>query len=192
MAWYNTDWQYRRATTIDNSSNSSSLTNYQVRIDLTSSNFDFSKANSDGSDIRFTDSDGTTLIDFWIEKWDSSGQTATLWAEVPSVPASSSKDIYMYYGNSGATSASNIVDTFVFGDDFNDNDISDWTDDGKTSDSWTADNGLAHKPGTQYEGMHQSLNALDAFAIRTKFQLNTTGSSAYLAITAGTAATVPA
>lgn len=118
MAWYDNNWQYRREITIDNSSNSNALTNYQVEVDLTSSNFDFSKANSDGSDLRFTDDDGTTLIDFWIESWDNSGQTATLWVEVPSIPASSTKNIYMYYGNASATSASNGDNTFIFFDDF--------------------------------------------------------------------------
>ncbi len=100
VAWYNTNWGYRKAITIDNTGNASELTNYQVQITLTSANFDFSKAQTNGEDLRFTDSDGTTLITYWTESYDSTGQTAIIWPKVPSIPASSTKVIYMYYGNS--------------------------------------------------------------------------------------------
>ena len=59
-----------------------------------------------------------------------SGQlVATTWVKVPSIPASSTKNIYMYYGNSSATLASNGFNTFDFFDDFNDNSFntSKWT-----------------------------------------------------------------
>lgn len=120
MSWLS-GWSYKRPITIDNSSNSNALTDYQIRIDLTSSNFNFAKAKSDGADIRFTDSDGVTLLSYWIESWDNSGETATIWVKVPSVPASSTKTIYMYYGNSGATSESDGESTFEFFDDFDTN-----------------------------------------------------------------------
>jgi len=97
--WYNSDWKYRKEITIDNTSNSSALTDYQVKIALINTNFDFSKAKSDGLDIRFTDSDGTTSLDYWIEDYDSVGETATIWPKVPSIPALSTKTIYLYYGN---------------------------------------------------------------------------------------------
>ena len=111
-------WSYYSKVPIDNTGNSNALTDYQVKVSLTSSNFDFTKANSDGSDIRFTDSDQSTLLSYWIENYDSSGQTATIWVKVPSIPASATKDIYLYFGNSSATSASDIDNTFIFGDDF--------------------------------------------------------------------------
>ena len=117
--WLDITWKYRRPITIDNTNNSNTLTDYQIKLSLNSSNFDFSKANSDGSDIRFTDSDGVTKLSYWIENWDSTNQTATVWVKVNSIPASSTKDIYMYYGNPSATSESNGDDTFVFFDDFN-------------------------------------------------------------------------
>ena len=117
MNWYDSSWLYANIITIDNSSNSNALTDYQQRIDLDSSNFDFSLANSDGSDIRFTDDSGDNLIPYWIESWDSVGQTAVIWVKV-SLPASGEITIYMYYGNSGASSASNGDNTFKFFDDF--------------------------------------------------------------------------
>lgn len=110
-------WRYYRKIIVTNSS-STALTNYQIKVSLDNTNFDFSKAKSDGSDIRFTDDDGTTLLKYWIEAYDSSGETATVWVKVPSIPASSTKTIYLYYGNASATSESNGDDVFEFFDDF--------------------------------------------------------------------------
>ncbi|MDD3101712.1 MAG: DUF2341 domain-containing protein, partial [Patescibacteria group bacterium] len=109
---YPSIWQYQRAITINNSTGGA-LTNYQVSVSLTALNFDFSHANSNGSDIRFTDSDADTELDYWIESYDSAAQTATIWVEVPSISASSTKTIYMYHGNRGAGVASNRSDTMV-------------------------------------------------------------------------------
>jgi len=73
---------------------------------------------ADFDDIRFTSSDGTTLIDHWLEsKTDST--TADFWVEIPSIPASPNTTmIYIYYGNSSASSASNGDNTFLLFDNF--------------------------------------------------------------------------
>ena len=113
MAWLSSDWAYRREITIDNTSNSNDLTDYQVKITLDNTNFDFSHANSDGSDIRFTDDDGSTLLYHWIEKWDSTNEEAIVWVKVSSIPGSSAKTIYMYYGNPSASDASDVSNTFI-------------------------------------------------------------------------------
>ena len=65
------------------------------------------KARLDYGDIRFTDSDGTTSLNYWME---SDGK---FWVKVPSIPGSGTKTIYAYYGNPGATSASSAANTFV-------------------------------------------------------------------------------
>jgi hypothetical protein len=106
------------AVVIDNTGLGSTLTNYQVRIVLTPANYDFTRAAPDGSDILITDSDRVTLIDHWVEYW-IDGEKIVLWAEVPSIPASSTKTIYLYFGNSGAN-ASNDAATMIAGADFDD------------------------------------------------------------------------
>jgi len=133
--WYNSNWLYRKPITIDNSNNVNDLTNYQIQVSLSSSNFDFTKAQTNGEDLRFTNSDGTTLIDYWIESYDNSGQTATIWVEVPSIPASSSKTIYMYYGNSDVSSASNGDNIFEFFDGFEQDTV------GQDPSRWTISQG---------------------------------------------------
>ena len=99
--WFDTDWQYRRQISITNPGGSD-LTNYQVKISLDGTSFDFINAESDGSDIRLTDSDKTTLIPFWIENWDAVGELATIWVKVPTIPIAGTS-VYIYYGNPSPT-----------------------------------------------------------------------------------------
>jgi len=105
-------FKYRRKITITEQSGSD-LTDYQVLIELNSSNFNFEHAQTNGEDIRFTDVSGN-LLDYWIEEWDAVNERAKVWVKVPSIPASSSVEIYMYYGNNEITSASNGEATFEF------------------------------------------------------------------------------
>jgi len=123
-------FDYRRQITVTEQSGSD-LTDYQILIELDSTNFDFSHANEDGSDIRFYD--GSNLYPYWIEKWDSVNQEAKIWIKVPSIPASSSTSFYMYYGNPNVMSASSGEDTFEFFDDFEGTELD--------TDKWSQENG---------------------------------------------------
>jgi len=105
-------WNYRREVVIDNTKNNNDLNNYQVKVILNSTNFSWDKARSDGGDIRFTDSDGTTLLPYWIEKWDYINKYAIIWVKV-NIPASSKKLIYLYYGNPSATNQGSIDSVFI-------------------------------------------------------------------------------
>lgn len=81
---------------------------------------------SDFDDLRFTQADGATLIDAWLEsKVDDT--SAVVWAEFPTTPANTvEQTYYMYYGNAGAANYWDIGATFIFGDDFS-GDLSKWT-----------------------------------------------------------------
>jgi len=123
MAWL-TGWNYRKAHTI-NGSTAGAQTNYQIRIKVhrttgTDSGEDVyvgTKCRADFGDIRFTKSDGTTPLDYWLESYD--GGVATFWVKVPSIPASpNTTTIYVYYGNSSASTTSNGFNTFPVFDDF--------------------------------------------------------------------------
>ena len=71
---------------------------------------------TDFSDVRFTSSDGSTELSYWLEsKTDSS--TATFWVKVPSIPTTGSI-IYMYYSNASVSSTANGDNTFELFDDF--------------------------------------------------------------------------
>ena len=106
-------YNYKRPITINNTQNSNSLTDYQILITVdTTSLISAGKMRSDCGDIRFMDSDGTTQLNYWIGSGCDSSSTR-IWVKVPSIPASSTKTIYMYYGNSSATSLSNGENTFL-------------------------------------------------------------------------------
>ncbi|NTW31555.1 MAG: hypothetical protein HGB12_02845, partial [Bacteroidetes bacterium] len=80
-----TGWQYRKKITIDQTKVDANLTNFPILVSLSSSNFNFSKARSDGYDICFTSSDGTTLLKYERERHDQTNSLAEYWVKVPSV-----------------------------------------------------------------------------------------------------------
>jgi len=120
------DWQYRRPITIDNSGNSETLTNYQLHVNVSY----YEHMKSDFSDIRFSwynESSGEEIpIPYWIES-KVDGNWAYVWFKVPEIPGSGEATVYMYYGNSGASSESNGSGVFAFFDDFEDGDVAGWS-----------------------------------------------------------------
>jgi len=123
--WWDTSWVYRKPINITENSGST-LTDYQILVTVdTQSLISAGKMRTNGGDIRFTDTDGTTLINYWVESGINTTSTK-IWVKVPSISASSTKTIYMYYGNPSATSISNGTATFIFFDDFS-GDLSKWT-----------------------------------------------------------------
>ena len=130
MAWLN-GWDYRKKITIQGQSGAG--TDYQVllkvgessgasgcdfHVEGHSANFPSDKNQS--GDLRFTKSDGTTLLKFWVEKVEgtSPNRVAYCWVKIAD-NLDNNVDIYCYYGNSDATNISNGDDTFLLFDDFN-------------------------------------------------------------------------
>lgn len=115
MTWYNNSWNYRKPITISNSG--STLTDYQIPVAIdTASLVAVGKLLSNCNDIRFTDTDGSTLLNYWIESGCNTSSTK-IWIKIPSI-TSGTNTIYLYYGNSGASTSSNGDNTFIFFDDF--------------------------------------------------------------------------
>ncbi|KYH37355.1 MAG: hypothetical protein AYL29_005860 [Candidatus Bathyarchaeota archaeon B24] len=119
-----TGWQYRKSHTIIGST-AGAVTDYQVKITVhygagTDSGADVyldGKCQPDFDDIRFTASDGKTLLSYWIEE-KVDGNYAIVWVKIPSIPEyPDSVIIYLYYGNLTATSISDGESTFPFFDD---------------------------------------------------------------------------
>jgi len=80
---------------------------------------------SDFGDVRFTTSDSTTLLNYYIEK-KVDNDSAIFWVRIPD-NLDSDKDIYCYYGNPGAEAESNADDTFIFYDDFESGNLDKWS-----------------------------------------------------------------
>jgi len=146
------NWLYFREIQIDATNINMNLTDWLVAIKLDSNNFDFSKTQPSGADIRFTDSDGITLLDYWIEYYNVGKQKATIWVKVPLIPANHTKSIYMWYGNPGATNQSNVS---IVSDPFNDNScVAYYPFNGNTNDhSGNGHHGTWHGNGQYDDGL---------------------------------------
>lgn len=108
---------FRRAITVDNTGAAGAQTDFPVRIELTSSNFDFSK--TPGTNLRFTsDLAGQTDLSYWIEKWDGDNELATIWVKVASLPNNAPTTVYMFYGEPEVTNSSNGTNVFTMFENF--------------------------------------------------------------------------
>jgi PKD repeat protein len=100
--WY-CGWSYRKNITIDKSKVPSDQTNFPVFINLASDADLSARARSDGYDILFTSSDGTTKLSHEIETYTSGTGALVAWVKVPTLTSSANTSIYMYYGCATAT-----------------------------------------------------------------------------------------
>ncbi|HEY5140849.1 MAG TPA: DUF2341 domain-containing protein, partial [Methylococcales bacterium] len=65
------------------------------------------KSRPDLDDLRFTAADGKTLLPYWIEN------DSKAWVKIPTLTGSADTNIYYYFGNKNATTASSDTNTFV-------------------------------------------------------------------------------
>jgi len=102
------------------------LQGYPVAVVLNSSNFNFSEAKIDGSDLRF--SSGNRTLNYWIETWNTENEEALIWVRLPSLSANQTTKILMKYGNPGAEAVSSGEKTFDYFDNFDGNNLNelDW------------------------------------------------------------------
>ena len=165
--WLPPDWDYRKSHTI-NGSPVGLLTNYVIRIVVhygfgTDSGEDVyldNNSRTDFGDIRFTGSDGSTQLDYWIEE-KTDADHAVLWVEVDRINASpGSGTVYIYYGNNAATTTSNGKNTFDWFDDFQ-LDSSSYYEIGRHATVW-------HGPGV-YNPYYDPVNQRVAFIIPNNY-----------------------
>lgn len=122
MGWLE-NWLYRKSHVVEPSAGAG--TKYQIKIiahygsgvDSGGDVYLSGKCRTDFGDVRFTDDDGTTLLDYWIEE-KVDGNYAVFWVEVADDLSINPATIYVYYGKSDATTTSNGTNTFIAWDDF--------------------------------------------------------------------------
>ena len=179
MGWLS-GWQYRKSHEIEGST-AGAQTNYQIRIIVHKGSgtdgeehvYCNNHCRDDFGDIRFTKSDGETLLDYWMEEY-TSGDNATFWVEVDSIPASpDTATIYIYYGKSDAITTSNGEATFLFFDDFDDGtiDTSKWTTEIDSGGSVTESNGVLTCTGGAdgyHAGVYSTSQTYSKCVIETK------------------------
>lgn len=113
-AWLS-GYDHRMPITVNNGE-ASELTHYQFNFtNDTNVLVAAGHMQASGADCRITDA-SDNLIPFWNETAFNAAGTK-IWANATTL-AVGDNTFYMYYGNPSASSASNITNTFVFGDDF--------------------------------------------------------------------------
>ena len=122
IPWFNGSWNYRVGINITERNNTN-LSDYQINMSINTSGLvSAGKMLSDCSDMRFAD-ETAKEIPYWIESGCNSSNTK-VWIKM-NLSAGSNRTIYLYYGNTGATSNSNGANVF------------DYYDDGTQTSNWT-------------------------------------------------------
>jgi biopolymer transport protein ExbB len=116
-AWWDEKWQYRKKVAFDTTAKGANiagnLAQVPVLVRLHSGNFTFENAKEDGSDIRFVGSDDKTPLKYHLEKFDRGQGIALFWVKTPQISGASAQDhVWLYYGNSSASAASDPGGTY--------------------------------------------------------------------------------
>ncbi|MEI6533916.1 MAG: DUF2341 domain-containing protein, partial [Verrucomicrobiaceae bacterium] len=85
--------------------------NFPLLVRLNTGNFNFAEAQADGSDIRFTTTNGAVMA-YQIEQWDPVNGAACIWVKVPTITGNSRQEIVMYWGKAGVASLSSGSSVF--------------------------------------------------------------------------------
>jgi hypothetical protein len=127
---------YYQSITINNSSNTNTLTNYPVEVTMNTQQLIASgQMENTCGDIRITDSSGNELS-YWVNNCNTTN--TEIWVKIPSIPASSNINIDLYYGNLNLPSLSSGNSVFPYFDQGNS--IANWTISGTAGQSTTVGN----------------------------------------------------
>jgi len=119
-AWWNPDWTFRKAITIDTTAAgiqaNPALDEFSYLVKLHTGNFTyFFDLKDAGADIRFMAGDDQTPLKYYVEKLDPINEMALIWVKA-ALPATGTNTIYMYYGNAAAPAAADPAGSFDVND----------------------------------------------------------------------------
>jgi hypothetical protein len=163
-------WSYRKSLIVNAAAIDSPLSDFPCGIVLNSGNFDFTKARSDGYDIRFINSTGTSFLPYERVSHDAVNKLAEYHFKASSLTDSSI--YYMLYGNASATDGADPEavwdDNFVMVQHMNDG-----VDNAHITDSTQYDNDGAKK------GANEPVEATGQIGMAQDFD----GSNDYIGMT---------
>ena len=99
MPSFLTGYTKRKKITIDKTYVDSDQSNFRLYVPFTNDADIGADIDSDGYNIRFTDSDGTTLLNYERQSFSVNGSnqaTGKFWVKVPTVYSATNTDIYIY------------------------------------------------------------------------------------------------
>ncbi len=121
--WYSGSWLYRKKISIDpakvGSTTTSYLNDFPILVSVIDNDLKYTSsggkvASSTAGDIIFTAGNGTTALNYEIEKYVSTTGELVAWVKVPFVSSTSTTPIYMYVGNASAPNVSAATATGVW------------------------------------------------------------------------------
>jgi len=113
-----TGWAYRKSHVINAATGAGTLYQVKVTVHYTGTGgsgadvYLNSHCRTDFGDVRFTKSDGATLLDYWMESYTAS-TSAVFWVEVADDLSTNPVTVYLYYGKGDATTTSSGANTFI-------------------------------------------------------------------------------
>lgn len=107
-------WGFRKKITISNSNVDADLDDFPLYVKVSADADIGDEAQADGDDVRFTSSDGTTLLSYEEESWTGGGgadATANFWVKTD-VDHDADTEIYIYYGKADAEDGQDVVNVW--------------------------------------------------------------------------------
>ncbi len=110
-------WAHTKVITLNTSATGANVAGlvggFQVLVRLTSAHAEiFAQAKANGADLRFRRLPGPSLR-YQIERWDSAGQTASIWVRLDTILGNNSTQTFnIYWGKASASDSSNGAKTF--------------------------------------------------------------------------------
>ena len=112
-SWYSNSWSYRKQIIINHTKvntatgTTTPLSNFPMLFSVTDSDLKYTGfggkvGKADGTDILFTQSDGSTKLNHEIESYSSSTGATVIWVSIPTVSSTADTAIYIYFGNAAA------------------------------------------------------------------------------------------
>lgn len=113
--WWKPEWTARKKITLNTGAEGVVIDTppgspaMLVRL---ASDFAFTSAKEDGSDLRFVSGDGKTMLPHHIERWDALLNEALVWVKLPDLKTGAVTDVWLYYGNPAAEAAHDPKGTY--------------------------------------------------------------------------------
>jgi len=168
--------------TIDNSTNAEDLTDYQILLEIVNDSTFFEDCQNEQKYLEFYDTNKATLLNHYVEEFDTTNKNAKIWIKVPSIPANSIKTIYLKINTERTTDLSNPDAVFDFYDDWIDG-VIDETKWEIVAGSPDASNGYLHLPkgsGKNYPSFDHGIEAnfnMTKAVFECRLRVGTGGSS---------------
>ncbi|MCP4958464.1 MAG: DUF2341 domain-containing protein, partial [Actinomycetia bacterium] len=104
-------WTLRKPISIDPTVADSDELHFPVLVELVDADRQ-AGARADGADVVFTATDGVTRLDHTIESYDGATGALSSWVRVPTLSASTTTEIFLYFANPTATDQQDPVGVF--------------------------------------------------------------------------------